>query len=74
MLRKQCGIKYEMNINVIIMETLKRKIEVTGKIHDLLEKLVKYPSGRDPRKDHVLAKGVYECAASCHAAPTSAST
>ena len=43
------------------------KIEVTGKIHDLLEKLVKYPSGRDPRKDHVLAKGVYECAASCHA-------
>ena len=42
-------------------------LEVTEKIHDLLEKLVKNPSGRDPRKDHALAKGVFECAASCHA-------
>ena len=43
------------------------KIKVTGKIYDLLEKLVKYPSGSDPRKDLGLSKGVYECAASCHA-------
>ena len=42
-------------------------LEVTGKIHDLLEKLVQYPNGRDPRKDFVLSKGVYECAASCSA-------
>ena len=42
-------------------------LKVTEKIHGLLEELVKDPSGRDPRKDHALAKGVFECAASCHA-------